>query len=376
MRPFITIICLLLTVAATAQPDGADLYKQGYQAANAGKYEEALALYQKLVKRDSAHGKAWYEIGWCYNELEKYEDGLQAMLKAKQLLGDEPEILFEIGYSYQRTGRPHEAQQQYEKCIALKADFAVAHRQLATIHYEDNRDFAAALKHYKEHIRYSDPVNVSSLSWFRKAYCEVEAGDLDAALQSLEHSIAADNSNIEAWNEKGFVFFQQGKADEGIAAYQKSLAIDTLNAPAYKGLGDIYRVLKQETANAYTHYSKAVMLEPSNAINHFSMAWCYNDKNEFEKSVPHLQKAIELNGGEAIYHAELGYTYYGLQKYDLALAALDRSLQLEELSYALYYKGLIHLALRDKKRSREMLEKLKAMRAPEAEALAKKIGDL
>lgn len=374
MRQLILILSLLFCLSAAAQPTDSQLYESGITASRAGKYEEAIGHYKKATSLNPSNGEAWYELGWCYNEVEKYEDGLQAMLKAKEVLGEQPRVYFELGYSYQRTDRPREAQQHYEKCIELKSDYSVAHRQLATVHFESNNDFVAALKHYQLHVKYARPENISSLSWFRKAYCEVEVGDFETALLSLDKSIAADNTNIDAWNEKGYIHFEQGHAGYAIEAYESSLAVDTINAAAYKGLGDVYRVLTHETDKAYANYSKAVVLNPGNAINHFGMAWCYNDKHEFEKAIPYLQKAIEINGGEAAYHAELGYTYYGLQKYDLALAAIDRSLQIKELSFAIYYKGLVYVAQKDKKRATEILGKLKAMNAPEAETFEKKLN--
>lgn len=376
MRFFFLLLAVCFYLPVMAQPTDKELFEQGNTASREGRFEDAIGHYKKATELNASHGDAWYALAWVYNEVGEYENALKVLPKAKELLGQLPGLLFEYGYAYQNTNQRKEAIASYEECIALKNDYSLAYRQLATCYYEWDRDYTTALKYYQMHVKYEEPDYISSRSWYRKAYCEVEVGDFDAALNSINQSIVADSMSVDAWNEKGFILFEMGNADESIASFTRSIGIDTENSGAYKGIADVYRLLTLESDKAFVNYSKAVELNPEHPNNHFGLAWCYNDQKQFEKAIPCLQKAIELNGSEAAYHAELGYTYYGLQKYDLALAAIDRSLQLKELSYAIYYKGLVYIAQKDKKKAKEIQDKLNAMDAPEAPTLAKKLETL
>jgi tetratricopeptide (TPR) repeat protein len=295
------------------------------------------------------------------------------MGKAKALLGDQARIHFELGYAYQRTQKNRESQFHYEKAIELKPDYAVAHRQLATLHFEVNRDFKKALDHYQKHMQYARPQDISTLSWFRRAYCEVEMGDMEEALRSLDNSIAVDSNNTDAWNERGYIYFEKGQAEDAISAYEKTLSIDSVNSTAMKGIGDVYRLLHNDADKAFDYYTQAVRLNPGNALNHYGLAWCYNDKAEYAQAISSLQKAIDIYDKEAAFHAELGYAYYGLKYYDQALSTLDQSLALKELPFAIYYKGLVYLAQKNKKKATEMYEQLKKLNSPDAERLKEKL---
>jgi tetratricopeptide (TPR) repeat protein len=373
---FLLLGVLLLTQSALfGRQTDETLLESGRKAMQAENYAEAIRLLTQATEANPANGEAWYQLGWCQIELEEYEKGLESIGKAKALLGDQARIHFELGYAYQRTQKNRESQFHYEKAIELKPDYSVAHRQLATLHFEVNRDFKKALDHYQKHMQYARPQDISTLSWFRRAYCEVEMGNMDEALQSLDESIAVDSNNTDAWNERGYIYFEKGQAEDAISAYEKTLSIDSVNSTAMKGIGDVYRLLHNDADKAFDFYTHAVRLNPGNALNHYGLAWCYNDKAEYAQAIISLQKAIDIYDKEAAYHAELGYAYYGLKYYDLALSALDQSLALKELPFAIYYKGLVYLAQKNKKKATEMYEKLKKLNSPDAERLKEKLGE-
>lgn len=376
MRFFLILLAVSFSMPALAQPTDKEYYEQGNAASRDGRFEDAIGHYKKATALNAQNGNAWYALAWVYNEIGEYEEALKVLPKAKAILGESAGLLFEYGYAYQRTDRRKEAIAAYERCIALEEEYSLAYRQMATCSFEWEKDYNTALKYYQLHIKYEEPEYVSARSWYRKAYCEVEIGDFDAALNSINQSIVADSTSVEAWNEKGYILFETGNADEAIVAYTRSIEIEAENSGAYKGLGDVYRLLKDESDKAFVNYSKAVELNPDHPNNHYGLAWCYNDQKQFEKAISSLQAALKLNEKEAAYHAELGYAYYGLQKYDQAHAAIDRSLQLREMSYAIYYKGLVYIAQKDKKKAKEVQEKLTAMNAPEAPTLAKKLETL
>lgn len=376
MHILLFLLSFFLLTGTQAQKSGAEWLEAAKASMKQRQYETALDQLIQSTTADPQLGEAWYQLAWCYNELGQHEKAFPALEKAKQQLGVQARIYFETGYAYQKTDHPEQAKENYVRTIELKPDYGAAYRELATIQYETDHDFLAALDNYRKYVQVAQPGQVSALHWFRKAYCEVEANLPDSAIVSTQNSIAVDSNFIDSWNELGYVYYATARANEAVAAYQQSLRIDNKNAAAYKGLGDVYRMLTHQSDLAYPHYLKAVEYNPRNPAAHFGLAWCYNERNEFEKAVESLQQCITLDNGEPYFHAELGYAYYGQKKWDLALIAIDRALAIQEIPLAHYYRGLIFVAQKDKTKAEEAYQKLKAAGAPEAETLRKKIDNL
>ena len=56
-------------------------------------------------------------LGWIYNELEKYEDGLQFLLKSQELGRNDSWIYAEIGQCLGRLGKYEEGIEKLKKSL-------------------------------------------------------------------------------------------------------------------------------------------------------------------------------------------------------------------------------------------------------------------
>ncbi len=70
----------MLTVASLADPlkEGRELYK-------AGKYAEAMVKLEQATREDPNNPKAWWQLNFAYNKLERYGDALRAVETAGRL---------------------------------------------------------------------------------------------------------------------------------------------------------------------------------------------------------------------------------------------------------------------------------------------------
>ncbi|MEO8116201.1 MAG: hypothetical protein ABI653_01055, partial [Bacteroidota bacterium] len=73
---------LLITSAALSQP-AKESYDKGISLKNSDQYEDALAAFMKTISLDANYTNAYYQAGWCCNELEKYDDALGYLDKYK-----------------------------------------------------------------------------------------------------------------------------------------------------------------------------------------------------------------------------------------------------------------------------------------------------
>ena len=95
-----------------------DLYKDAQKNTNA-----ALADFLKAFSLDSTEKKLHYRIGWCYNDLGKYNDALPYLQKAISFEEQNYLSHSELGFTLYSLNRVNEAVVQLQKANSLKAGF-------------------------------------------------------------------------------------------------------------------------------------------------------------------------------------------------------------------------------------------------------------
>ena len=69
-----------------------------------GKYEEAIAAFDRALEIEPSHAWAWHDRGVCLRALERNEDALASISKALELSPSDEEILFTCGATLQKLG--------------------------------------------------------------------------------------------------------------------------------------------------------------------------------------------------------------------------------------------------------------------------------
>ncbi len=69
-----------------------------------GKYEDAIAAFDRTLEIDPSHAFAWHDRGVCLQALEKNEEALESITKALELAPADEEILYTCGTTLQKLG--------------------------------------------------------------------------------------------------------------------------------------------------------------------------------------------------------------------------------------------------------------------------------
>ncbi len=69
-----------------------------------GKYEEAIAAFDRALAIDPSHAFAWHDRGVCLRALERNEEALESITKALELAPADEEILYTCGTTLQKMG--------------------------------------------------------------------------------------------------------------------------------------------------------------------------------------------------------------------------------------------------------------------------------
>lgn len=158
---------------------------------------EALELYRILISRKQANADIFQKTGFCLQKEKRYQEAVDAYLKADM----------------------------------LKPDHLWTLRHLATC-YRQMKNFDAALEYYHR-VEAIQPENHNVL--FHTGSCLAEQGRYEDALQYFFKLDFLENDCIKAWRGIGWCSFVSGKHEQAMKYYDKiiaakPLAIDYLNA--------------------------------------------------------------------------------------------------------------------------------------------------
>ena len=100
------------SVPPRAQPNDYDL---GVKAVQAGDFQRALALLQKVVQADPRNADAWNYVGFSHRKLKQFDPSLAAYQRALAINPDHRGANEYLGELYLMTGDPEKARERLAK---------------------------------------------------------------------------------------------------------------------------------------------------------------------------------------------------------------------------------------------------------------------
>lgn len=126
----------------TQDPD--ELFLAGNAHASVGQLNEALAVYEAVLKIKPDKAAAYTNLGVVYYQLGKLDEAITQMKKALDLDAKDAETWYMLGAAYTQQESLTEAEQAFNKSIELKPDLAPPYVGLGNV-YLLRKDFAKAI---------------------------------------------------------------------------------------------------------------------------------------------------------------------------------------------------------------------------------------
>jgi tetratricopeptide (TPR) repeat protein len=180
-------------------------------------YTPAMNAYREGVRLKSDNATAFYNLAWCYNELNMHADAAGAAKQAIMLKADYPEAYNELGYAnrmlggQQPKGSPraqqlfNEAIADYREAVRLKPGYGLAYTGLGDVYYVDLKQYRQSVPAYEQSIRIS-PNNARvryNLGW-----CYNDANRYAEAGEQLREAVRLKPEYFEAHTELGFSYYK------------------------------------------------------------------------------------------------------------------------------------------------------------------------
>lgn len=247
------------------------LYFDAKLANMKGKYEQAKQSMLKatsILKSDDPKefAKFYYELGYAYYHLEKFNDAKLALDKANfgpfkaLIFRMTPPYFFNLAMSYYKVYEIEESKKYLETALKLKTDFTQAHDLLLKI-VNMSGDKNAMIESMKRAAEYEKEPQKKAINLATLCENQFHAGKYADALASANAYLAIQPQNTQVVFMKVMCLYKLKKSDEGITILQNLTKIPTLDqeirAQYNFALGLLYSKTGKDIKMAETAFKKA-----------------------------------------------------------------------------------------------------------------------
>ena len=266
-----------------------DIYKSANADFEAGRWADAAAKYEQVLKEDPGNILSRFNLAVCDTKLNKFDEAIAAYTTLLDKAGTIYEARVNLGLLLEQTGKRAEAGEQFEKASALHPDDVQAEVNLGMFYMRGNE-----LEKASPHLSAAAQKGVAT-------------AELYTALSEIEHA-RKDETRSRDYLQKAV------GVDPGNANLRRQLAISYFDDKEYtKAIPLLEQVVKGEPANPDTLYMLGKAYEATKA---------------YSQAVPVLQQAIRIKPDMVEAYATMGAIFYALEDWTQAARALTYVVQL------------------------------------------------
>jgi eukaryotic-like serine/threonine-protein kinase len=268
----------------------------GMVAQGTGRYEEAVAEFQKAAVAEPTLDSAATGLARAYESLNRMDDAEQAYKSAIALRPNYWAGYNRLGTFYLRQGKLDNAAEMYAQVISLAPDSFIGYSNLGITRVQQGK-YAEAIEPLKRSVEIRKTGQATSnlaTAYFQdKKYPE--------AAKYFEEATNLDPRNYELWGNLGDAYYwAPGLRERAPEVYRKAVAlgeeqrkINPRDASMLSYLASDYAMLGK-TAEANERISGALKQKPKDPEVLYYAGLVYAQAGEREKAITALQRAVAV----------------------------------------------------------------------------------
>ncbi|MEZ7893291.1 MAG: tetratricopeptide repeat protein [Candidatus Wallbacteria bacterium] len=375
-------LAFILTVNAAAEQDINAMNDVGLLYYNSGNYEEAISEFQKILKIKPDHDTAHFNLGCVYQKKKNWKEAdryftnvldivpndneakkrliLSAEAWVKQLKTDlagqpqNPNLHNDLGRAYISLDKLDDAYAEISKALAIKADLAAAHYNLAYLYLKKDSP-QKAVDEIKKACEI-EPKNVIYQKYYKKVASiagtsapEVSEQPQQTPAEQAEDGIfSGSKKDEENIFKAGVDAFEKKKYEQALSNFEKVRKMNSKNEEASKYIAKINDILKSkkqirdlfESADklckknkwneAITYLEKAknnpnIKQDPNYLDVLKTLSDAYMRINEYDKAFAIYEELKTQNSNLFFVNYNMAQIYLYRGQYDLAEEALNKA---------------------------------------------------
>ncbi|KAL4793242.1 hypothetical protein BDV19DRAFT_366874 [Aspergillus venezuelensis] len=265
-------------------------------------FPKAIEYLQNILKLDPTSGETWGSMGHCHLMLDSLQEAYTSYQQALYHLRDpkEPKLWYGIGILYDRYGSLDHAEEAFSQVMRMAPDFEKANEiyfRLGII-YKQQQKFNQSLDCFK-YIVHDPPKPLTEEDiWFQVGHVHEQQKDFEAAQQAYRRVLERDPNHAKVLQQLGWLYHQQSPSfqsqDKAIEFLEKSVSADNTDAQSWYLLGRCY-MSQAKYPKAYEAYQQAVYRDGRNPTFWCSIGVLYYQINQYRDALDAYSRAIRLN---------------------------------------------------------------------------------
>lgn len=226
-----------------------------------GRHDEAIAVYQNVIKMKPDYTRAYNNLGAVYATLGRHAEAAAVYEQALAVDPKFAEARYHLALAREAQGRLDEAIAAYEGAVAGLPDMAPAALGLGRAYVAAGRH-AEAVEPLKRAVA-RDPQLAEAHYLLGVAYGAL--GRSGEAIEAYRVAVGIMPTYADAYNNLGIEYRKQGQLAEAVAAYRRAVGLNREFAAAYNNLGAAYAA-QQKYAEAVQAWQDAVRYQPNGPV--------------------------------------------------------------------------------------------------------------
>nr|WP_210334007.1 tetratricopeptide repeat-containing sulfotransferase family protein [Mesorhizobium sangaii] len=217
--------------------------QQALQLHQAGRRQEAEALYRQVLARKPNHAAAAHFLGLLLHQTGRSEEGLDLIEQSVSLQPKNPDFLNNFGTVMRDLGRIAAAIDFFRGAVDIRPDQLAARDNLGSS-LKQLGQFEEAEEIYRGTVG-RNPFHVRA----RIGLAETlqEAGRLDEALAVFREALTIRPKDADLLHGLGVGLMEKGKLDEAVDLFRQALAVDPGMARAWLMLTQVKRQKERDS---------------------------------------------------------------------------------------------------------------------------------
>ena len=255
------------------------------------RYDESLAIYEKVLARDSGNYRATYMTGLIYKAKKQYDTALPWLEKASGLKPEASKPYDVMGFIYTKQKKDDLARENLQKAVDRKSTMMRTYRLLALLDRESGKD--------------------------------------DEALKVLDLAVTRLPRDPEARSERGWFFFTKKEYTRGIDDFTKAIELGSKSKAKYLAFRGLCYHGLEEYKKAEADYQEAIRLNPNNDLAYIGLGDIYIKGGDYDRAIEFYNKALSISKGSKriILLNNLGFAYAKKGEYKKSLEILNEGIQ-------------------------------------------------
>ncbi len=313
---------------------------------NADKLDDALKMYAAIVAAEPQDAQSYIKISEIQRRQGHYDLALTTLQKAKAIVPDSEELVFNEALLYDSLGRYADAEKTLKGVLAttVKTDgkYTEGERnnrgifldRLAVLYREENKT-DAAVDAYKQMIELGGDLKNRGISGEVDAYRDAHQWDKAAVVAQAAAKDAPNDRDAQILYAGQLA--DTGKADEGIALLNKQLNGKPDDRVTYLSLAQAYlRLQRWNDASTALDKSENFSQKPEDKVYLYFLRGTIADKQgKKDEADTWFRKVLDIdpNNAQTLNYLAYMYAERGIRLAE-ALTMIKKAVELDPQNYA------------------------------------------